>query len=358
MEETIVQTSLLKKLLKIWSKYTTKFIYFNPHIHIMVKFGLILHNGWRLDLPKYFNPHIQWNIIVKEAKLAEELGFDGIWIWDHFHTHPVAKPGWSVFECWTTLSALAPITKRVRLGQIVTCVLYRSPAYLAKVSSVVDVISNGRVELGLGACWYLDEFNGYGYSFPRARDRIFMLDEAIQVIKLMWTQPKAYFNGKYFKLNGALNDPKPIQKPHPPILIGGGGEKYTLKVAAKHANKWDLFGGTPEIYEHKLEVLYNHCENIGRNFNEIIKTHSLRIIIGENMSVVKDRFKQVEEFIQTGKSFKEISNWPFIGTYDKIIDSFQKYIDLGVSEFILSFRGPPDFKQLREFAEKIMPSFK
>ncbi|RLE69105.1 MAG: hypothetical protein DRJ45_07075, partial [Thermoprotei archaeon] len=145
---------------------------------------------------------------------------------------------------------------------------------------------------------------------------------------------------------------------HPPILIGGGGEKYTLKVAAKHANKWDLFGGTPEIYEHKLEVLYNHCENIGRNFNEIIKTHSLRIIIGENTSVVKDRFKQVEEFIQTGKSFKEVSNWPFIGTYDKIIDSFQKYIDLGVSEFILSFRGPPDFKQLREFAEKIMPSFK
>ena len=323
-----------------------------------MKFGVFIPQGWRLDLPKDLDPYNQWILIKKVTLKAEELGYDYILVYDHFHTVPKPMPNRSVFEAWTLMASLASITKKIRLGQLVTCVLYRSPAYLAKVSSVVDVISNGRVELGLGACWYLDEFNGYGYSFPRARDRIFMLDEAIQVIKLMWTQPKAYFNGKYFKLNGALNDPKPIQKPHPPILVGGGGEKYTLKVAAKHANKWDLFGGTPEIYEHKLEVLYNHCENIGRNFNEIIKTHSLRIIIGENMSAVKDRFKQVEEFIQTGKSFKEVSNWPFIGTYDKIIDSFQKYIDLGVSEFILSFRGPPDFKQLREFAEKIMPSFK
>jgi len=323
-----------------------------------MKFGVFIPQGWRLDLPKNIDSYSQWKIIKEVALKAEELGYNYILVYDHFHTVPKPIPGRSVFEAWTLMASLASITKKVRLGQLVTCVLYRSPSYLAKVSSVVDVISNGRVELGLGACWYLDEFNGYGYSFPRARDRIFMLDEAIQVIKLMWTKPKAYFNGKYFKLNGALNDPKPIQKPHPPILIGGGGEKYTLKVAAKHANKWDLFGGTPEIYEHKLDVLHRHCENIGRNFNEIVKTHSLRIIIGENMSVVKERFKQVEEFIQINKSFEEVLEWPFIGTYDKVIDSFQKYIDLGVSEFILSFRGPPDFRQIREFAEKIMPSFK
>jgi len=323
----------------------------------MIKFGLILHNGWRLDLPKNFNPYIQWNIIVKEAKLAEELGFDGIWIWDHFHTHPVAKSGWSVFECWTTLSALAPITKKIRLGQIVTCVLYRSPAYLAKVSSVVDVISNGRVELGLGACWYLDEFNGYGYSFPRARDRIFMLDEAIQVIKLMWTRPKAYFNGKYFRLNGALNDPKPIQKPHPPILVGGGGEKYTLKVAAKHANKWHV-GGPYEIYLRKMNILRKHCENVGRDFNEIVLTYGGTVIIDREEKNVRKKFEEYEPNRIRGTRYEEMRERTFLGTPEEIAEKIEKFKKIGVKEIYLFFPYSYRLTELELFRDAVMKEFK
>ena len=322
-----------------------------------MKFGVFIPQGWRLDLPKDLDPYNQWNLIKKVTLKAEELGYDYILVYDHFHTVPKPMPNRSVFEAWTLMASLASITKKIRLGQLVTCVLYRSPAYLAKVSSVVDVISNGRVELGLGACWYLDEFNGYGYSFPRARDRIFMLDEAIQVIKLMWTQPKAYFNGKYFKLNGALNDPKPIQKPHPPILIGGGGEKYTLKVAAKHANKWHV-GGPYEIYLRKMNILRKHCENVGRDFNEIVLTYGGTVIIDREEKNVRKKFEEYEPNRIRGTRYEEMRERMFLGTPEEIAEKIEKFKKIGVKEIYLFFPYSYRFTELELFRDDVMKEFK
>ena len=322
-----------------------------------MKFGVFIPQGWRLDLPKNIDSYSQWKIIKEVALKAEELGYNYILVYDHFHTVPKPIPGRSVFEAWTLMASLASITKKVRLGQLVTCVLYRSPSYLAKVSSVVDVISNGRVELGLGACWYLDEFNGYGYSFPRARDRIFMLDEAIQVIKLMWTKPKAYFNGKYFKLNGALNDPKPIQKPHPPILIGGGGEKYTLKVAAKHANKWHV-GGPYEIYLRKMDILRKHCENVGRDFNEIVLTYGGTVIIDREEKNVRKKFEEYEPNRIRGTRYEEMRERTFLGTPEEIAEKIEKFKKIGVKEIYLFFPYSYRLRELELFRDDVMREFK
>ena len=205
---------------------------------VELKFGLIVPQGWQVDLPPNLSSKEQFELIVNMVKEAERLGYDSAWFFDHFHTRPY--PGkFPVFECWTLMAALAPLTEKIRLGQIVTCALYRNPAYLAKISSVVDVMSGGRLELGIGACWYEHEFRGYSYPFPRPRVRIEMMEEAIEILKKMWTEPVTSYEGRYFKLVENYNYPKPLQKPHPPILVGGGGEKYTLRVVAKHADKWN-----------------------------------------------------------------------------------------------------------------------
>lgn len=161
-----------------------------------MKFGLFVPQGWRLEFPAGMDPRDQWKAIVDVALKAEELGYEHIWVYDHFHTVPRALVGRSVFEAWTLMTSLAPLTERVRLGQLVTCNLYRNPAYLAKVSSIVDVISGGRLELGIGACWYEHEFKGYGYDFPWSKTRIEMLEEAVQIIKMMWTKDEVQFRGK------------------------------------------------------------------------------------------------------------------------------------------------------------------
>lgn len=327
----------------------------------MVRFGLIINNGWKMDLPRNLSSEKQWQLIINEIKLAETLGWDHIWMWDHFHPHPIAQPGWSVFETWTTLAAIAPMTKKIRLGQLVTCTLFRNPAYLAKISSLLDVISCGRLEFGLGAGWYEHEFKGYGYPFPSPRNRILMMDETIEIIKRMWTEPRSSFNGKYYQIEEALNDPKPLQKPHPPILVGGGGEKYTLKVVAKHANKWN-WAGTPEAYKDKIRTLEKHCGAIGRNFKEIALTVMGRLITGPTIKKVTDRFKEIEEY-KTYGSFEEAKHSgiygvePFFGTYDEVNSTIERYLQLGVSEFMFSVRGYLNLKLIEEIYNNIIVNF-
>lgn len=322
-----------------------------------LKFGIFVPQGWRLDLPAELSPTEQWNIIKKVALRAEELGFDSLWVFDHFHTVPKPLKGRSVFEAWTTLTALASITNKVRLGTLVTCILYRYPTVLAKIVANVDVISNGRVEFGVGACWYENEFKGYGIPFPKPATRIKMLDEALQIIKMMWTQDEVYFEGKYFKIEGALNDPKPVQKPHPPILVGGAGEKLTLRVVAKHANKYHVWG-TPESYAKKLEVLKKHCDKVGRNFNEIIKVHDGIVIMGENEEEIKRKFKEFEYFRLGNAKLEDLKKTQYIGTPEEIVNKVKSYIKVGVTEFIFYFPDAYKIKPIEEFADKVLPELR
>lgn len=322
-----------------------------------LKFGLFVPQGWRLDLPANLSGVEQWNLIVKVAQRAEELGFDSIWVFDHFHTVPKPLKGRSVFESWTLLTGLATLTSRIRLGTLVTCVLYRYPSVLAKITSIIDVISNGRVELGIGGCWYENEFKGYGIPFPRTSIRLKMLDEALEIIKLMWTKDDVCFEGKYFRLEHALNDPKPVQKPHPPLLVGGAGEKLTLKIVAKHADKYHVWGD-PKYYKGKLEVLKKHCKRIGRNFDEIIKVHDGFTILGRDEKEVKKKFKKCEFLRLSNASYEGYKKSQYLGTPEEIIEQVSRFVRVGVREFIFYIPDTYKIKPVEEFAEKVLPELR
>src|SRR6476619_276740 len=174
-----------------------------------VKFGVLVPQGWHLDIVDIPDPAEKFGAMVRVAKEAERLGFDSVWVYDHFHTVPTPEMETN-FECWMSTAALARETSRVRIGQLVTCNNYRPPALLAKMASTVDVLSHGRLDFGIGAGWYQEEYEAYGYPYPDGPERLRMLDEALQVIRAMWTEPYANFEGKYYQLHGAINEPKGV----------------------------------------------------------------------------------------------------------------------------------------------------
>ncbi|GHO63293.1 LLM class F420-dependent oxidoreductase [Ktedonobacter sp. SOSP1-52] len=236
-----------------------------------LQFGLIVPQGWQLDLAGIPDPVEAYESMTRVAQVAEEVGFDSIWLFDHFHTSPIPTQE-VTFECWTSTAALARDTKRIRIGQLVSSNGYRNPALLAKMASTVDVLSHGRLIFGIGAGWYEHEYRAYGYEYPDTPTRLRYLREAVQVIREMWTKEEASFEGKYYQVRGAINQPKGVQKPHIPLLIGGRGEKVTLKLVAQYGDACNLNGEDIASLKHKFAVLKQHCEAVGRDYNEIRRT--------------------------------------------------------------------------------------
>jgi F420-dependent oxidoreductase-like protein len=232
---------------------------------------------------------------------ADELGFHAIWNYDHFYGlgGGVADLRKDTLEGWTTLAAMASIVKRARIGCMVTGVTYRHPAVLANMATTVDHISGGRLEFGLGAAWHEAEHAGYGIDFPRAGVRIAMLDEALQLIKLLWTQDEANFDGQYYHLKDAICNPKPVQKPHPPIVVGGTGEKKMLRVVATQANEWNAVSFDPKEWERLNGVLDEHCQAIGRDPKEIRRGVQL-FIHPEQEDQMAGQIGLLPEFEQAG----------------------------------------------------------
>src|SRR5438477_2299858 len=244
-----------------------------------MKYSVEIPNGWKMNLAMVKDPIEAYEAMTNVAKAAEELGYDSIWLFDHFHTVPY--PSQEVtFECWTSLAALARDTKRVRVGQIVTCNSYRNPALLAKMASTLDVLSHGRLNFGIGAGWYEHEYRAYGYPFPDGPERLRQLREALQVIHAMWEQEEATFEGQYYQVRGAMNQPKGVQKPHIPILIGGGGEKVTLKLVAQYGDACNVSGDLATL-KHKFDVIKQHCEAVGRDYESIHRTSGTICAIGD-----------------------------------------------------------------------------
>jgi F420-dependent oxidoreductase-like protein len=257
-----------------------------------------------------------------------------------------------VFECWTTLAALSQRTSRVRLGQMVGCAAYRNPGLLAKITSTIDVMSGGRLDWGIGAGWYDHEFRGYGYEFLPARDRIAVLRETVEVVRSLWTEPDTTYTGKWFRLEGAQCDPKPLQQPHPPILIGGSGEQLTLRVVARLADRSN-FGGNPEEFAHKCDVLRRHCDAVGRDYDEIEKTWSPEIFVRETDADVR---------AAGGSTFGEpFDGWQagnLVGKPEQVIDKIGRYRELGVTSFIPWNRDYPATETLQLVAERVLPAFR
>ena len=322
-----------------------------------LEFGLTVPQGWRggdLPLEEENDPVKQYEFSKSISVTADSIGFDSIYAYDHFIPFYSDDRNKNIFECFTLLSALAAITERIKIGQIVTCNSYRNPSFLAKMLSTLDVISKGRVELGIGAGWYEQEYTAYGYHFPSNVSRIKQLDESVSIIKAMWKEKHTSFEGKYYRIKEAICNPKPIQKPHPIIMIGGSGEKYLLKVVAKHADRYNLFFGTPNDMKTKISVLKEHCKSIGRDYKEIQYSIVLPCIIKDTDQEVnqvlvqyKRKDKTLEEYLQY------LIGGVAVGTPEKVLQGLEKYIDIGVTHIILHFIGL-DETTLRLFDVKVI----
>src|SRR5881409_3961811 len=203
-----------------------------------------------------------WDDVLQLWRHSEATGWDAACVTDHFMPNTKDRTG-NVLECWTTLAALAPMVPRIRIGTIVAGNTYRHPAVVAKMAATVDVISGGRLLLGLGAAWQQNEHEAYGIPFYTMRERLERLDEACQVMKAWWSQRRSDFKGRYYQLADAPLDPKPVQTPHPELMIGGGGERVTLRIVAKHADQWNIWGG-PRVATRKGKILDEHCAAVGR----------------------------------------------------------------------------------------------
>lgn len=315
-----------------------------------VGFGMFVPQGWKMELSGIADPVAKWAKAKEVALAAEAAGYDSVWVYDHFHNVP--KPAHeAVFECWTTMAALAEATTTVRLGQMVGCAAYRAPSLLAKITSNIDVISGGRLEWGIGAGWYRNEFAGYGYQFLEPKDRIGMMAETVEIVRSMWTQPETTYQGRYYELDRAQCDPKPLQDPHPPIWIGGGGEQLTLRVVARLADRAN-FGGKPEEWAAKREILRGHCTAVGRDEEEIGKTWSPDLVVRETEA-------EVAEFSSLwGESRESWAEGNLVGTPEQVCEKVARYVELGCSYFVAWCRDYPDTQSLSLFAEKVMPEFR
>src|SRR5882724_3165130 len=242
-----------------------------------MRFGLFVPQGWRLDLAG-IDTKDHWATMLGIAKAAEDGPFESIWVFDHFHTVPVPTQE-ATHEAWTLMAAFAAATSRVRLGQMCTCMGYRNPAYLAKVAATVDVISGGRAEMGIGAGWYEHEWRAYGYGFPKAGDRLGMLDEGVEIMHQLWTTGTATLDGKYYQVDGAISRPLPLQEGGVPLWIAGGCEKKTLRIAAKYA-QYTNFDATPEVFKRKSEILAQHCAEVGTDYDAIVRSGNYNVVIG------------------------------------------------------------------------------
>ncbi len=294
-------------------------------------------------------PKENFNLIREIVLECEHQGYHAVWLDDHLMYND-----WPILECWTTLSALSQLTSRIRLGTMVSCNAHRNPALLAKTAATLDVLSNGRLELGIGAGTQETEHIAYGFGFPPSSVRIEQLTEALEAITRLWTQEKANYQGKHYTLRDAVCEPKPLQKPCPPITVGGSGELLMRKATAPYANRFD-WGFLPSIeaYKHKLAVLENQCKVIGRNFSEIEKScwPGGQVLIAENQRELGEKISQLKPANVSLEDFKKTI---LACTPDECIEQLQVYVDLGVAYFMLLFADFPSLDGLRLFAKNVM----
>lgn len=316
-----------------------------------MKFGIFVPQGWRLDLVG-IDPARQWETMSGLAKAADSGPWESLWVYDHFHTVPLPTQE-ATHEAWTLMSAFGAITERIRLGQMCTCMAYRNPVYLAKVAATVDHVSGGRVEMGIGAGWYEQEWRAYGYGFPPARERLRALEEGVDIMAQAWKTGSATLDGKIYQVDGAIVQPLPIQRPIP-IWIAGGGEKVTLRIAAKYA-QYTNFDGTLDGFASKSQLLEQHCRDVGTDFGAITRSSNYNVVIGRDEKEVADRQAWLLDHYQRaggdrGAGFvkSQLSSGIGVGTPEQIVEKLAAVGKLGLQYAIVNF---PDSAYDRSGAE-------
>jgi F420-dependent oxidoreductase-like protein len=277
---------------------------------------------------------------------AESYGFDSFWVMDHFHQiQNVGEVQEPMLEGWTTQSVVAGFTSKIKLGTLVTGIVYRYPSVLAKVGASLDVLSKGRLFMGIGAAWNVDEATAYGISFPPVKERMQRLEEAVQIIRKMWTEDSATFSGKFYQIRNAYCNPKPIQKPHPPIMIGGSGERRTLKIVAKYGDACNIFGSV-ETVKKKLGVLREHCRSVGRDYDSIVKSKLGHIVIDKDKEKVTEAMKGMPE--------DRRREYAIYGTPEEVRRQVEAFRDAGVEYLIVNLEPDRELQALELFANEVV----
>ncbi len=305
-----------------------------------IKFGL--------TLPQF---GASWREAKETALLAEDAGFDSVWVADHFFGVGSDDP----LEAWTEMTAVAAITRRVEIGFLVLCNSIRPPALLAKMAATFDQIADGRLILGYGAGWFIMEYEAYGYDFPPVGTRLAQLEEGLRILKAMWTEDQPTFHGRHYRIENARCQPRPVRQPHPPILIGGAGEKVLLRLVARHADIWNNLGAFHRELPQKLAVLRAHCERIGRDPREIEVSQQT---IGA-IALSRDEARRQTEAVLGEVGF--LTGAPELcptGTPDEIVARLRQNIEMGATSFVISFGRHAAAESIRLFGREVIPAFR
>jgi F420-dependent oxidoreductase-like protein len=344
-----------------------------------MRFGQLLGTHPGADV-NYFDT------VLAIARASDAVGLDAVWFPDHFQfqqrgglsrglraldaalsrrspNHPLKRAlslgqRWlarlgdrdparrvAVLECFTTLAAIAAVTQRVKLGAFVAGVPYRNPALLAKINTTLDLISHGRCIVGMGAAWHEEEFAAYGWPFPPLKQRMDGLEEAVQIVKAMMTERRASYCGAHYRISNALNEPRPLQQPHPPIMIGGSGERRTLRLVAQYADYCNVFGD-PATVAHKFAVLRRHCAAVGRPYEHITRSNFVGILIARTEA----------ELAAKRKLFPPRLGHPIVGTPKQVIAQLRAFADAGVQYVVFNLPDAHNLESTYLFAESVMPA--
>ncbi len=288
-----------------------------------------------------------WHQLLERAHRCEQLGYHSIWLVDHMWTR--GMPDLDHHECTALMAGLSARTDKIRIGTLVMCNSYRNPALLAKTLCTIDHLSGGRLEIGYGAGWMEEEYRAYGYEFPSMGARLKAFEEGLHIMKSLFTEKRTTFEGQHYKVRDAACNPKPLQKPHPPITIGGAGEKKMLKLVARFADRWNIPAGY-ESFEHKYHVLKAHCKDIGRDPNEIEVSEQLLVCIGKDDAEVAQKWKMAE-------MLKPFSITGIKGTPKQLIEDLKKRVAQGITTFTIFFSDFAPPPTLEMFAKEVMPAF-
>ncbi|APT09849.1 LLM class F420-dependent oxidoreductase [Mycobacterium avium subsp. hominissuis] len=328
-----------------------------------MRFGLFIPQGWRMDLVG-IEPDEHWAVMRDLAQRADrDAGWDSLWVYDHFHTVPVPT-GEATHEAWSLMAAYAAVTSRIKLGQMCTAMSYRNPVYLAKVAATADIISGGRIQMGIGAGWYEHEWRAYGYGFPSAGVRLGRLDEGVQIMRDAWRDGKVSFNGRHYQVDGAIVAPKPLQDNGIPLWIAGGGEKVTLRIAAEYA-QYTNFTPEPAAFAHKSEVLAAHCRDVGTDFDAIVRSVNVNAVVGASRADVDDRLRRIRDrmagYVGESAADAMIAGTSgadsATGTTEQVIERLARLRDLGCDYVICYFpEAAYDRSGIELFEREIIPA--
>jgi F420-dependent oxidoreductase-like protein len=291
---------------------------------------------------------------AKAAALAfDQLGFDSVWVCDHLYGVPA--PQLPILEAWSELCAVAAVTEHVELGTLVTPPFFRNPAVLAKQIATLDQISNGRAIAGLGAGWFAAEFEAYGCPFPPLRERMQALDETAEILKRLFSEERASFEGRHFRIADCACEPKPVRRP--PILIGGGGERVLMGIVARHADIWNNMAVAQSQLGRKVEALRRRCDELGRDPDSIEISQQCTVVIAPDETSARRALEKAQKIYggHMGAGLEQHGIW---GSPERVIECIERHRALGCSGFVIEFFGRDTREPARLFAEKVLPAFR